>query len=111
MQTMSKTNERMNPPMAMGTIIGWIGCPAMLAGVRMVLGLLGYWIVVGHRQRRGRRGVPWSVRHHRPMAGAGAAVDHGRACSPLPGGSMNNSLARLIAALAAMLALSACVVY
>src|SRR5512138_2821984 len=36
MQTMSKMKDRMNPPMAIGTTIGCIGCPAMLAGVRMV---------------------------------------------------------------------------
>src|SRR5579859_2899497 len=34
--TRSKRNESRNPPMARGTSIGWIGWPAMLAGVRMV---------------------------------------------------------------------------
>src|SRR4051812_46229303 len=29
----SEANEKMKQPIAMGTSIGWMGCPAMLAGV------------------------------------------------------------------------------
>src|SRR6185312_14403646 len=34
-QMRSEANEKTKQPIAIGTIIGWIGCPAMLAGVRM----------------------------------------------------------------------------
>src|SRR5689334_16306500 len=49
---MSKMKERMNPPIAIGTSIGWIGCPAILAGVRMVPPGVGDSMVAPPRCRK-----------------------------------------------------------
>src|SRR4051812_28468500 len=57
----SEANEKMKQPIAIGTSMGWIGCPAMLAGVLMEPPREGTYVIrtAVPGVRSGRRGIAW----------------------------------------------------